>query len=154
MDYKYCSRCKKVYSGVGGSKLCGNCLRTLDEFMRKIRDYLDEHRGANISELSEGTEIAERDILYLLRNERLELLSNDGGFVCDICKEPIKSGRYCDKCKSNMGNSFANAASGMAARRNPGMSEGRYGNTNRADAGFSQAAKGKKMQVLDKYKNK
>lgn len=152
MDYKYCSRCKKVYSGVGGSKLCGNCLRLLDEFMRKIRDYLDEHRGANISELSEGTGIAERDILYLLRNERLELLTNDGSFLCDICGEPIKSGRYCDKCKSNMGNNFANAASNMAARRNP-EPESRYQRTSRADVGMS-TNKGREMQVLDKYRNK
>lgn len=137
MDFRYCSRCKKMYT-VGNLKLCSDCIRELDECMIKIRDFLDEHKRANLTMVAEGTGVEERDLLYLLRSERLVLNEADAAFRCEICDKPISKGRYCDECKQNMGNSFADVAKDM--RNKIANNENRN--------------LGRKMQVLDKYANK
>ncbi len=151
MDYRYCSRCKKMYT-IGNNKLCAECIRDLDDCMRVIRDYLDENPRANINMVSEGTGVEERDILYLLRAERLELSEAGSGLVCDGCGNPISRGRYCDACKMNMGNSFASAAKDIRERKNPQLRDNANKYVNNRTSEESRKSDGKKMHVVEKYK--
>lgn len=141
MDFKYCSRCKKMYT-VGNLKLCAECIRELDDYMIVIRDFLDEHKWANLTMVADGTGIDERDLLYLLRSERLVLNEADASFRCESCNKPIRKGRFCDECKQNMGNSFADVAKDMQSK---------FAKNNNTSSSRNSA---QKMQVLNRYVDK
>jgi predicted amidophosphoribosyltransferase len=139
-------RCKKLYTS-GTLNLCTACAKELDECVRTIGAYLDEHPRANIKTISEETEVSERDIQYLLRTERLQLVNT--GLVCDKCGTPINSGRYCNKCRADMEKEFTQVAKDMEQKSH---SESEARNKRISEEKLRSAAQ--KMQVLYKYKDK
>jgi len=86
--------------------MCGDCLKKLDEDFILIREYLYEHDGAGIEEVSEATGVSRKSILYLLKEERLIVGDENGeanGYLkCESCKRPIHTGRMCAGCKNEV----------------------------------------------------
>ncbi len=152
MEYKYCERCKKLYT-VGTLKICSECMKELDECVKTIKEYLNDHPRANINTISKETEVSERDIFYLLKNERLELVNAQ--LVCDKCGAPIEHGRYCAECQEEMRREFSNLENNMKRER-IGEDEKRdsYMKAAKAINERSMRDAARKMQVLDKYKQK
>lgn len=98
MDIRNCSRCGKVYR-YDGFKICPNCRREDEADFEKVKEYIDEHPGANIKEVSDATEIDSRKIIEFLRAGRLEIMDENNLILsCERCGKPIKTGRFCDKC--------------------------------------------------------
>ena len=46
-------------------------IKELDECVKTIKEYLNDHPRANINTISKETNVAERDIFYLLKKRRL-----------------------------------------------------------------------------------
>ncbi len=112
LDLRNCTKCGKMFSYVGfGPEICDACRREDDASLEKVSAYLQEHPGANLSQVAAGTGIREAQILKWLREERLMLGGNGGattGFLkCEKCGEPISTGRYCMKCKAELSRSLA-----------------------------------------------
>jgi len=86
-----------------GKKICGDCLLKLDHDFFEVKEYLYENEGASIEEVSEGTGVSRKAIMYMLKEERLIVSDNkgDGGGIltCESCKKPINTGRMCASCK-------------------------------------------------------
>lgn len=102
MDVRNCKRCGKIYN-YDGFRLCPTCRREDEEDFVKVKEYIYDHPKANISEVSEGTEVDPEKIIEFLRQDRLEIA--DGGNLileCEICSVSIKSGRFCNKCKHDL----------------------------------------------------
>ena len=98
MDVRNCSRCGKVYR-YDGFRVCPNCRREDEADFQKVKEYIDEHPGANIKEVSEATEIDSRKIMEFLRAGRLEIMDENNLILsCERCGKPIKTGKFCDKC--------------------------------------------------------
>lgn len=98
MDIRNCSRCGKVYR-YDGFKICPKCRREDEADFEKVKEYIDEHPGANIKEVSDATEIDSRKIIEFLRAGRLEIMDENNLILsCERCGKPIKTGRFCDKC--------------------------------------------------------
>ena len=154
MDYKYCARCKKLYT-IGSTKLCSQCLKDLDECMKTIKTYLDKNPRASVNIIAKDTEVSERDIFYLLKNERLEL--TEAQLVCDKCGVPIEKGKYCEECQREMEKEFSDVENDMK-RKLSGLSsinnEERYSQAERERREMSRREAARKMQVLEKYRNK
>lgn len=106
MDLKYCKRCNHIYK-YGDESLCSACIKEIDAIMRMVRDYLDENPNAGVSEVSEGIQENEKDILYLLREGRLSIKSED--YRCLRCGKPIENGKYCTICIKQMKTQFNGA---------------------------------------------
>jgi hypothetical protein len=86
------------YKGVGEYK-CKNCGTLMYDDFGKVRNYLEEHRGATQSEVSRETGVSMDVIRHLLREDRIEIAANSGVYLqCEICKAPIRSGKYCNEC--------------------------------------------------------
>jgi len=105
MEVRQCEFCRMPYQSTG-KKICGDCLLKLDEDFIEIREYLWEHEGAGIDEVSEETGVSRKSIMYLLKEERL-LVGNDsepgsGILKCESCRRPIRTGRMCAGCKSEV----------------------------------------------------
>lgn len=106
MDLKNCTKCGRIFS-YAGSQICSRCSTNDEDDYKKVKDYLYDHPGSTISEVSEGTGVTEKQILRYLRENKIEV-RDDSNFIidCERCGVPIKSGRFCDKCVSSMQKEF------------------------------------------------
>ena len=61
-----------------------------------------------------------------LREERLELAADSALYLnCESCGQPIRSGRFCDKCKGNMTRDLQSILkSNQPAERKPDKNQG------------------------------
>ena len=104
MNIIQCSLCKKPFQSIGG-KVCGECLKKLDEDFIKVRDYIDENKRSDIDKIAEETGVSKQAILYLLKDGRLIINDAEAGggmLFCEICKKPINTGRMCKDCKGRV----------------------------------------------------
>lgn len=102
---KECDKCGSVeikYTGVGEYE-CENCRNVMYDDFGRVRNYLEEHRGATQSQVARDTGVAMETIRQFLREERLEVVDGSGVFMhCDLCNAPIRSGIYCPSCAAKI----------------------------------------------------
>lgn len=103
MNIIQCSLCKKPFQSLGG-RICGDCLTKLDEDFVKVRDYIYEHKHADIDKVAEETEVSKQAILHLLKEGRLQIEDAGVGSIllCEVCKKPISTGRMCKECQGRV----------------------------------------------------
>lgn len=110
MEVRNCKGCGRLFNYMGGAPLCEMCKKELEEKFQEVRDYLEEHPNATISRVSEDMDVSVKQIKQWIREERLSLSSAGAdGIVCEQCGAPICTGRFCEKCKASMVNTFAGA---------------------------------------------
>lgn len=100
MDIRNCRICGKIYA-YDGFDICLSCRRKEDEEFKKVKAYIYDNPNASIQEVSEGTGVSVKKILRFLREGKLELKDENINLIldCERCGAPIKTGRFCDKCK-------------------------------------------------------
>lgn len=107
-DIRQCKYCNKLYNYIG-NKLCPDCVKLMDEAQIKVRDYLYEHPGADVKTISEGAELDERTVLFLLKEGILNVNHGSGidsGLRCSVCGKPISAGKMCEGCRTSLGRSL------------------------------------------------
>lgn len=110
MDVKNCKGCNRLFQYIGGPPLCPTCREALENKFSEVKEYIYQNRGASIAEVSEATEVSVKQIKQWIREDRLVLSeATEAGIECEHCGIPIRSGRFCDKCKNQMTSGF-NAA--------------------------------------------
>jgi len=99
---KACKMCKSTrlaYQGIGEYKceLCG--FLDYDDY-GTVRNYIETHRNATVSEISFRTGISQNTITEMLRDERFEITADSKVFLkCKGCGKDIRSGMYCPVCE-------------------------------------------------------
>lgn len=93
-----CKQCKRLFQSFGSS-FCPDCVQKLEENFELVRKYIYDNPHANVVEISQETDVPERDILYFLKEGRLSIAEGDGMLLCENCGRSIITGRYCDHCK-------------------------------------------------------
>lgn len=96
-----CNQCQgvMVYKGLGEYQ-CEDCGAVEHDDYGKVRNYLDNHRGANVSQVSDATGVSHKAIREMIKENRFEVIDNRGGYIrCEMCGESISSGRLCSKCE-------------------------------------------------------
>lgn len=121
MDVRNCRGCGRLYNYIGGSyrNLCPDCINELEEKFAEVKKYIEDNRTAMINEVSQVCEVSVKQIEQWVREERLCFADDSPiGLDCEVCGKTIKTGRFCDGCKSTMLNQFGS----MYARpaNNPG----------------------------------
>lgn len=111
MNVKNCRKCGKMYNYISGPNMCPDCREALEKKFQEVKEYVRENKGSTINMVAEACEVDAQQIKQWVREERLEF-SSDSALVieCESCGSPIKIGRFCEKCKNSMANSFAEAA--------------------------------------------
>lgn len=99
-DIRNCKQCGKLFQYTGVSKICPKCAREDEELFKIVKEYLYDHPGANIMEVSEETGVEEDRILRYLRQGKLEISGEGGSLIldCERCGKAIRTGRFCDAC--------------------------------------------------------
>lgn len=109
LDLRNCKSCGRAYQYDGVAQ-CTRCRKSSEEAYTKVKEYLYDNPGASVGEVSEATEVEEKQILKFLRDGRLEIKDGNNFFLdCERCGVAIKSGRFCDKCTHEMANEFRSA---------------------------------------------
>ena len=110
MNVRNCKKCGKIFNYVSGPPICMQCREKLEEKFQEVKDYLDENPHATISRVSEEMDVSTKQIKQWIKEERLSLSeATADGVVCEHCGKPIRSGRYCDKCKMQLQNTLSSA---------------------------------------------
>ena len=105
MEVKNCKDCGKLFNYIGGAPLCPACLKKMDEKYAVVKEYIYDHPGASINEVSEECEVSINQIKKWVRDEKLSF-SDDSpiGLACESCGKIIKTGRFCKECKARLAN--------------------------------------------------
>lgn len=107
MDVRNCRNCGNLFNYVMGPMICPACKESLEAKFQEVKQYISEHPGVGIRQVSDACDVETSTIQQWLREERLEVTENSAIFLsCDGCGANIRSGRFCDKCKANLTNGF------------------------------------------------
>lgn len=116
-DLHYCKVCGRVFAYPGfGPDVCQDCRRRDQEEFDKVREYLSTHEHSSVHQTSLDTGISMKKLYRWIHEERL-YFKDDGtsGLFCEICGEPINTGRYCRRCKAKL------KLKGVMIDKNPDM---------------------------------
>ena len=53
MNVKNCRSCGKIFNYIGGMPICPTCREAADKKFQEVKDYIREHKGCSIPEVSE-----------------------------------------------------------------------------------------------------
>ena len=113
-----CSRCVKFFETDGWQTLCLDCIEQDEKDFRRIREYIYEHPGAKIFDVSLNLDVSIAKIKRYLREGRLEIMEKNNLFLkCEMCGKPICSGNYCDDCFKQVNHDYKAVFVGKSASK-------------------------------------
>ncbi|MBQ5386657.1 MAG: flagellar protein [Lachnospiraceae bacterium] len=108
MEVKSCRTCKRLFNYVSGPQICPACKDELEKKFYEVKEYIRENPKQGIKEIAEATGTTTQQLQQWVREERLEFSADsDIMLTCESCGAPIRTGRFCEKCKNNMANSMS-----------------------------------------------
>lgn len=112
MDFNItnCRGCGALFRRTTSERLCPQCVKKLEEKYTEVRQYISENRGVSIMQVSREMDVSVDQIKAWIREDRLQLdEAGDPEFCCLQCGVPIRSGKYCEHCKSKVLNNLNSA---------------------------------------------
>ena len=126
----------KIYT-YDGFNICLKCRKEDEEDFQKVKEYLDENPGADISEVTQETEVDSKKIIEFLKQGRLEIKDEDNLLLsCERCGASIKTGRFCEKCIVQMQKEFKESIGG-----------------GRDPKDLKNGSAKEKIKIIDRYRN-
>ena len=110
MNVRNCRKCGRIFNYAMGPILCPRCREDQEAKFQEVKKYVQEHHGADISEVSIECDVDPGQIRQWIREERLQFADDSPIRIpCENCGMMIRSGRFCEKCKMEMTNGFKHA---------------------------------------------
>lgn len=107
MNVRNCRVCGRIFNYLSGAPVCPACRESMEAKFQEVKEYIREHRGAGISEVADACDVEPAQIRQWLKEDRLEVTEDSAVFLnCESCGAPIRSGKYCEKCKQSMAKGF------------------------------------------------
>ena len=107
MNVRNCRKCGRMFNYITGMPICPACKEVMEVKFQEVKEYIREHKGAGINEVARECNVETQQITQWLREDRLELAEDSAIMInCESCGSPIRSGKYCDRCRANMTNSL------------------------------------------------
>lgn len=103
MNIKNCRVCGRIYNYASGPNICPACKESMEAKFQEVKEYIRVHKGVSMTEVAEACEVEVGQIRQWLRDDRLEVTEDSALYLtCENCGAPIRSGRFCEKCKGSM----------------------------------------------------
>lgn len=111
MEVVTCKNCGRLFNHLSGPRICPGCAKKLEDKFLEVKKYVRENPHVDIRELSQAMEVSVNQINRWVREERL-IFSDDSpvGLPCESCGKTIKTGRFCESCKSQLSSGLREAA--------------------------------------------
>lgn len=102
MNLDNCPRCGKLFAK-NFRDVCPVCIRDIDKEYQLCADYLREHKGAIISELSDQTGVSIKQITKFIREGRISMVNAPNmSYPCESCGTLIRDNHLCDSCRARL----------------------------------------------------
>lgn len=102
MELDNCPRCGKVFAR-NFRDICPACIKEVDQEYSRCAEYLRQHKGATIHELSEATSVSIKQITKFIKEGRISLVGAPNmGYPCEVCGFIIREGNICGSCRSRL----------------------------------------------------
>ena len=110
MDVINCKGCGRLFNALTRVRLCPNCQAKLEDKFQDVKRYINENPGSTIDMVSQECDVPAKQIKQWVREERLTF-SEDSmqGIECEQCGAMIRSGRFCESCKTKLQNELKSA---------------------------------------------
>ena len=103
MDVRNCRQCGRLFNYLGGPPICQACREAVEEKFQQVKEYVRNNPGSNIQMVAEDNDVTVQQIRQWIREERLEFSADSQvGIECEGCGASIRTGRFCEACKSRM----------------------------------------------------
>ena len=113
MEIVNCKGCGRLYNAIVRRKLCPECLKALEEKFSEVKQYIDEYPGATMDEVSKECDITVKQIKEWVKEERLIFSeASMNGITCESCGKPIRSGKFCNSCRTKIAGELQRALDG------------------------------------------
>ena len=110
MDVINCKGCGRLFNALTRVRLCPNCQAKLEEKFQDVKKYINENPGSTIDIVSQECDVPAKQIKQWIREERLAFSEESmQGIECEQCGAMIRSGRFCDACKTKLQNELRSA---------------------------------------------
>lgn len=137
MEVRNCKNCGRLFNYIGGAhrNLCPACIDKLEDKFQEVKKYVEDNPHCTINDITEAMDVSPRQVEKWIREERLCFADDSPiGIACERCGKMIKSGRFCDMCRNDMGNQMSDL----------------YKAVNNIPNDRGMRSKGNKMHFLDK----
>ncbi len=113
MSLENCPRCGRLFAK-NFRDVCPVCMRDIDKEYELCSQYLREHKGAIISELSEQTGVSIKQITKFVREGRISMVDAPNmSYPCESCGVLIRENHLCDSCRAKFMNATKNFGSSV-----------------------------------------
>ena len=110
MNVMNCKSCGRIFNVLANETICPNCRQKADEKFQTVKEFLENNPNSNVDDVSRETGVSTKQIRQWIREERLTFAEGSiEGIECEQCGAMILTGRFCEKCKANLSNTFKNA---------------------------------------------
>lgn len=118
MKMKNCIQCGRVFITQEREELCNECKARFHELEDIVKEYVKDHRGVSMTEVSEATGISKKLIQRMAREGVFADMPMGENFTypCASCGTPIKSGTYCTSCLTRLRKETKKVAESMQIR--------------------------------------
>lgn len=107
MEVRPCKKCGGLFNFVSGLPLCPACMKEIDDKFPAVKEYIYEHPGVGIQQVSDDNEVPIAIIKKWVKEERLAFAEGSAiGVECERCGKTILTGRFCEKCKTEVKQQF------------------------------------------------
>lgn len=102
-NLKNCKSCGKVFNYLAGKQICPACREAEEAKFQEVKEFVRSNKEAGVNEIVEKCDVSHTLVRQWIREEKL-LFADDSpiGIDCEGCGAMIKTGRYCEKCKSDI----------------------------------------------------
>lgn len=105
MDIRNCAKCGRLFNYMGGPPICQACREKEEESFQVVKDYIYEHKDANMMQISNETGVSTKLIERFIKEGRLILTEDSPIFLrCEKCGKEVKTGRFCSDCSRSLSN--------------------------------------------------
>jgi len=113
MNVRNCRKCGRLFNYISGPSWCPGCREQMEAKFQQVKEYIRENPGVGVQQVSEACDVEPAQINQWLREERLELTEGSPLMLgCETCGALIRCGKYCEKCKVNLANTFQSVLKG------------------------------------------
>lgn len=110
MEVKNCKTCGRLFNYLGGPRICPACKEELEKKFQVVKDYIRDNPHSTMNDISKDNDVEVAQIQQWVREERLQFTADSPiKLSCENCGAPIRTGRFCEKCKREMANDLTNA---------------------------------------------
>ena len=100
----------RIFNVLSDEQYCPNCQKKMDEKFDIVKRFVEDNPNVPVETVAKETDTSMKQINRSIREERLSFSPDSSyGIPCENCGRMIRTGRFCDECKTKLTNTLRSA---------------------------------------------